>query len=61
MKGYNLYYKNECINNAPLSVEDLHELFTVNKNEYIYKHNVILKKIKEIDKKKIKIVECTIV
>ena len=40
MKAYNLYYKNECINNKPLSLEELDELFKVNNPQYIYKkHN----------------------
>lgn len=61
MKAYNIYYKNECINNAPLSITDLDELFSVNRSQYIYKHNTILKKMQSIDKSKIRIVECTIV
>ncbi len=60
MKGYNLYYKNERLNNMPLSKEELNEMLN-NSNKYIYKHNTILNQTKEIDKKKVRIVECTVV
>ena len=60
MKGYNLYYKNERLNNMPLSKEELIEIYN-NSNKYIYKHNTILNQTKEIDKNKVRIVECTIV
>ena len=61
MKAYNLYYKNECINNKPLSLEELDELFKVNNPQYIYKKHLVLDDLKSIDRKKIKIVVCTIV
>ena len=60
MKGYNIYYKNDCINNMPLTAEELNETIN-NSNKYIYKHNSILNTITQIDKSKIRIVECTIV
>ena len=60
MKGYNLYYKNERLNNLPLSKEELLEMIN-DSNKYIYKHNSILHKTKEIKKTDIKIIECTIV
>lgn len=63
MKAYNLYYKNERLNNRPMSKEDLEKNILQNKKEYIYKKKIFgnTTDIAKINIKDIKIVECIIV
>ena len=58
MQRYNIYYKNNRINNRPLSENDLKE--GVLSNQYIYKKTQMNTNIK-IPVKDIKIVKCIIV
>ena len=56
MKGYNIYYKNNRINNNSLTKE---ELDNVMKQKYIYKQNGV--DLYKINTKDIKIVNTTII
>ena len=58
MQRYNIYYKNNRINNRPLSENDLKE--DILSNQYIYKKTQMNTNIK-IPVRDIKIVKCIIV
>ena len=58
MQRYNIYYKNNRINNRPLSENDLKE--DILSNQYIYKKTQMNTNIK-ITVRDIKIVKCIIV
>lgn len=63
MKYYNLYYKNERLNNRPMSKDDVINNVLSNKKDYIYKAKVFdgTSQIVKINLKDIKIVDCIVV
>lgn len=61
MKHYNIYYKNNRINNYPISENDLRDNILNNTDKYIYKRDILSNKIDKINKKDIHIVECIVV
>lgn len=58
MEKYNIYYRNEKINNRPLSNIDLDKVKSL---EYINKYNKVDKSVIKIPTKDIDIIKCYVV
>ena len=61
MKHYNIYYRNNKINNYPISEKELKDNIINNTDNFIYKKDIITNKINKINKNDIHIVECIVV
>ena len=61
MKHYNIYYRNNKINNYPISEKELKDNIINNTDKFIYKKDIITSKINKINKNDIHIVECIVV
>ena len=61
MKHYNIYYRNNKINNYPISEKELKDNIINNTDKFIYKKDIISNKINKINKNDIHIVECIVV
>ena len=60
MKHYNIYYRNNKINNYPISEKELKDNIINNTDKFIYKKDIITNKINKINKNDINIVECIV-
>ncbi len=58
MEKYNIYYRNEKINNRPLSNEDLDKVKSL---EYINKYNKVDNSITTIPTKDVDVIKCYVV
>lgn len=59
MKYYNMYYKNNKINNRPLTDEDVNTIY--NSNNYIIKHNTLSGKNEQIPLSKVRLIKTIII